>query len=262
MNDRMRGRVAFVTGGGSGIGEAACHALADAGAMVAVVDLRAEAANSVATAIRAAGGAAISLTADVANEATVRAAVEEAVAQFGGLHVVFANAGINGMQTPIEEMTLDEWHATIETNLTGTFLTVKHAIPHLRAAGGGSVVITSSINGTRMFSLPGYACYSTSKAGQVAFAKMAAVELARWNIRVNVILPGGVKTNIQERTYRRNLEPVTYDITMPTQYPPLRGRPADASDAADLVLFLASDASKHITGAEIVIDGAQSLLRG
>ncbi len=262
MREALHGKVALVTGGGSGIGAAACRAFAAAGAAVGVVDLRAEAATTVADEIRAAGGRAIPLTANVSDEAAVAEAVARTVAEYGGLHVVFANAGINGMQTPIEEMTLDEWHATIETNLTGTFLTVKHAIPHLRTAGGGSVVITSSINGSRLFSLPGYACYSTSKAGQVAFAKMAAVELARWDIRVNVILPGGVRTNIQERTYRRNLEPVTYDIKMPDRFPPLRGRPADAEDAADLVLFLASDASKHITGAEIVIDGAHSLLRG
>lgn len=262
MSDALIGKVALVTGGGSGIGAAACHAFAAAGAAVGVVDRRAEAAESVAAAIRSASGRAIALAADVSDEAAIAAAVARAVAEYGGLHVVFANAGINGMQTPIEEMTLDEWHATMETNLTGTFLTVKHAIPHLRAAGGGAVVITSSINGSRLFSLPGYACYSTAKAGQVAFAKMAAVELARWQIRVNVILPGGVRTNIQERTYRRNLAPITYDIRMPDRFPPLRGRPADPEEIADLVLFLASDASAHITGAEIVIDAAHSLLRG
>jgi NAD(P)-dependent dehydrogenase (short-subunit alcohol dehydrogenase family) len=262
MDDRLQGKVALVTGGGSGIGQAACETFARAGASVGVVDVRPDPARAVADGIRVEGGTAIPLTANVADEAAISAAIEETVARFGGLHVVFANAGINGMQTPIEEMALDEWHATIETNLTGTFLTVKHAIPHLRAAGGGSIIITSSINGTRFFSLPGYSCYSTSKAGQVAFAKMAAIELARWDIRVNVILPGGVQTNIQERTYRRNTERVAYDIKMPDRYPPLRGHAAAASEVADLVLFLASGASKHITGAEIVIDGAQSLLRG
>ncbi len=262
MDNRLQTKVAFVTGGGSGIGAAACRAFARAGAAVAVVDVRGEAARAVAEAIGAEGGTAIPFEADVADEGAVAAAIAQTATRLGGLHVIFANAGINGMQTPIAEMTLDEWHATIETNLTGTFLTVKHAIPHLRAGGGGSIIITSSINGTRYFSLPGYACYSSSKAGQVAFAKMAAIELARWDIRVNVILPGGVETNIQERTYRRNTEEVTYDITMPERFPPLRGHAADAADVADLVLFLASDASKHITGAEIVIDGAQSLLRG
>ncbi len=102
-------------------------------------------------------------------------ATEELVGRYGRLDIVIANAGINGMQAPIEELTLDEWNATMETNLTGTFLTVKPSIPHLRAAGGGSIIITASVNGNTNFSLPGYAAYSTSKAGVVAFAKMAAL---------------------------------------------------------------------------------------
>jgi NAD(P)-dependent dehydrogenase (short-subunit alcohol dehydrogenase family) len=262
MAEELRGKVALVTGGGSGIGAGACRAFASAGAAVAVVDLRNEAAEAIAQEIRAAGAEAIAVAANVADEGAVAAAVRETVSRFGGLHVVFANAGINGMQTPIEEMTLEEWHATIETNLTGTFLTVKHAIPHLRAAGGGSVIITASINGNRLFSAPGYSAYSTSKAGQVAFARMAAAELARWGIRVNAILPGGVTTNIRERTYRRNLEPVTYDMKMPERFPPLTGVPATTEDVANLVLFLASDMSRHITGADIVIDAGHTLLRG
>ena len=188
--------------------------------------------------------------------------VARTVTDFGGLHVVFANAGINGMQCPIEEMTLDEWHATLNTNLTGTFLTVKHAIPAIRAARGGSIIVTASINGTRLFGLPGYSAYSTSKAGQVAFTRMAAIELARWGIRVNVILPGAVHTNLGERTYRRNLEPVTYDVRMPETWPPLYGRSASPDEIARLVVFLASDDSSYVTGAEIVVDAAASLLRG
>lgn len=261
MSGELEGKVALVTGGGSGIGEAAARRFAAEGAAVTIVDYRPEPGEAVAAAIRASGGKALAVVADVSNEEQVHRAVSGTVEQFGGLNVAFANAGINGMQTPIEEMTLDEWHQTVETNLTGTFLTVKHAIPLLRAAGGGSVIITASVNGNTIFSLPGYSAYSTSKAGQVAFAKMAAGELARWGIRVNAILPGGVRTNIGERTYRRNLEKVTYDVQFPRPFPPLTGGPARPEEIAELVLFLASERSRTITGGEFLVDAGVSLLR-
>lgn len=166
------------------------------------------------------------------------------------------------MQCPIEEMTLDEWNATITTNLTGTFLTVKHSIPHLRNAGGGSIIITASVNGTHLFSAPGYSCYSTSKGGQAIFGRMAAGELARWDIRVNTVCPGAIRTNIGERTYQRNLDKVRWDIKMPERFPPLYGRSADPSEVADVVLFLASDESKYVTGAQILVDAGFTILRG
>lgn len=247
---------------------------------MAVVDYRLEAAEGVAKEIEGSGGRAIAVKADVRREADMREAVARAVRDLGGvkegeqggLHFVFANAGINGMQCPIEEMTEEEWDATVDTNMKGTFLTIKHAIPHMRAAGGGSVVVTASVNGFTLFSAAGYSAYSTSKAGQVAYAKMAAQELARWDIRVNVICPGAIKTNIGERTYQRNLEKVRWDIRMPRggedehgtvqRFPPLYGRSAEASEVGDLVLFLASDESRYITGAEILIDAGLTLLRG
>src|SRR5215213_6247141 len=259
--DTLANTVALVTGGGSGIGRAACQLFADAGAAVAVVDLRAEAAQAVADEITAGGGHAIALAADVSDEAATAQAVAEAYETLGGLHTVFANAGINGMRAPIDELTLAEWHTTIDTNLTSTFLTVKHAIPHLRAGGGGSIIITASLNGTELFSLPGYTAYSTSKAGQVAFGRMAAFECARWNIRVNVIMPGSIETNIHERTYSRNLDRIPYTITMPPHFPPLHGRRGAPEEVAQLALFLASDASRYITGAVIPVDAAFSLAR-
>lgn len=261
MDTTLTGKVAFVTGGGSGIGAGACRAFAAAGAAVAVVDFRAETARAMAREIVEGGGRALARATDVTDEDAVARAVADTVAAFGGLHVVFANAGINGMQTPIEEMTLDEWNATLGTNLTGTFLTTKHAIPHLRAAGGGSIIVTASVNGTHLFSAPGYSAYSTSKAGQTVFARMAATELARWSIRVNTIMPGAITTNLGERTYRRNLDVVTYDVRLPDRFPPLNGRPGTPEEIADLVLFLASDASRYITGAEILIDAGLTLLR-
>src|SRR3982074_855375 len=137
MDAQLTDKVALVTGGGSGIGEAACHALARAGAAVAVVDVRDQPARAVADHLQAEGGRALAAVADVGDEQQISGAIARTVEAFGGLHVVFANAGINGMQCPIEEMTLDEWAATINTNLTGTFLTVKPRIPQIPAAGGG-----------------------------------------------------------------------------------------------------------------------------
>jgi len=259
--DTLANTVALVTGGGSGIGRAACQLFARAGAAVAVVDLRAEAAQAVAEGITAHGGRALALTADVSDEAAIAQAIAETYETLGGLHTVFANAGINGMRAPIDELTLDEWHTTMNTNLTSTFLTVKHAIPRLRAGGGGSIIITSSLNGTELFSMPGFAAYSTSKAGQIAFGRMAAFECARWNIRVNMIMPGSINTNIMERTYRRNLDRIEYPITMPPHFPPLYGQRGDPDEVAQLALFLASDASRYITGAVIPVDAAFSLAR-
>jgi NAD(P)-dependent dehydrogenase (short-subunit alcohol dehydrogenase family) len=143
------------------------------------------------------------------------------------------------------------------------FLTIKFAVPHLRAAGGGSVIVTSSINGTRVFSNTGATAYSASKAGQVAITKMLALELAKHRIRVNVVCPGGITTEIEESTEKRSLEKAQEPVEFPAGEIPLTdGRKGTSDDVADLMLFLASDASRHITGTEVWIDGGQSLLRG
>jgi NAD(P)-dependent dehydrogenase (short-subunit alcohol dehydrogenase family) len=258
---QLASKVALITGGGSGIGAGTARVFAREGAKVAVVDLRPTAAEQVAAEIRASGGVAEAFPADVADEAQIRTAIERAVEAFGCLNVVFANAGINGMLAPIEELALDEWHQVIETNLTGTFLTVKHAIPHLRAAGGGAIIATASLHGTALFSMAGYAGYGASKAGQIGFVKMAAAELARWKIRVNALVPGGVVTSIGERTDRRNLERITWEITLPEPFPPLTERYATPEEIGEVVLFLASDASRHVTGAAIYSDAGIALYR-
>jgi NAD(P)-dependent dehydrogenase (short-subunit alcohol dehydrogenase family) len=150
----------------------------------------------------------------------------------------------------------------LNINLKGTFLTVKYAVPYLKKQGG-SVIITSSVNGTRIFSNTGATAYSCSKAAQVAFTKMVALELAKDRVRVNVICPGGIETDIGENTEPRDLE----HVKEPVEYPEGKialtdGKPGTPEQVAQLVLFLASDASNHITGTEIWIDGAESLLQG
>lgn len=257
---RLDGKVALVTGAGSGIGRASALALAGAGAAVVVLGHRKEHADDVLAEIERAGGTGMAVGGDVADEAGMAGIVDQVDERFGRLDVVLANAGINGVWAPLDELTVDEWRTTIDTNLTGTFITVKYAAPLLRRQGG-AVVITSSINGTRTFSNTGASAYSSSKAGQVAFAKMVAVELAQDRVRVNVICPGAIETEIDDNTEQRDLD----DVQVPVEYPegqiPLtHGRPGSAQQVADLVLFLASDAAAHITGTEVWIDGGQSLL--
>jgi NAD(P)-dependent dehydrogenase (short-subunit alcohol dehydrogenase family) len=187
--------------------------------------------------------------------------VQQTVDAWGRIDIVFANAGINGVWAPLEELTPEDWDQTLGINLKGTFLTVKYAVPHLKKRGG-SVIVTASVNGTRIFSNTGATAYSSSKAGQVAFTKMVALELAPDKVRVNVICPGAIETNIDESTEKRDLDAVRIPVEYPEGAHPLEDRPGTADQVAQLVLFLASDASSHITGTEIWIDGAESLLRG
>ena len=258
----LEGRVAFVTGAGSGIGRAAAMKLAAAGAKIAALDHTEENVRETVAAIRDRGGAAITLAADVSDSAAMKAAYERVAQEWGRLDVVFANAGINGVWAPIDELQDEEWTKTLTVNLTGTFLTVKYALPLLKQ-NGGSVIVTSSVNGTRIFSNAGASAYSTSKAGQVAFTKMAALELAKHRIRVNVVCPGAIETAIEDSTEKRHIERAQEPIEFPEGAIPLTdGAPGKADQVADLVLFLASDASSHISGTEIWIDGASSLLQG
>ena len=258
---QLDGKVALITGAGSGIGKAAALLLAREGAKVAALDLKVEDAQATVDEIEGAGGTARAVAADVSQPEQVQQAVRQTVDAWGRLDIVFANAGINGVWAPLEELTPEDWDQTLGINLKGTFLTVKYAVPHLKQRGG-SVIITASVNGTRIFSNTGATAYSCSKAGQVAFAKMTALELAGDKVRVNVICPGAIETNIAESTEQRNLDEVRVPVEYPEGSHPLEGQPGTADQVARLVLFLASDDSSHISGTEIWIDGAESLLRG
>lgn len=259
---QLEGRVALVTGAGSGIGRASALMLAREGAKVGVLSRSEEELQTLRAEIEGAGGEALVLTGDVSEPEQVRGAVERVAETWGRLDVVVANAGINGVWAPIEDLEPEEWDRTLAINLKGTFLTIKYAAPYLRRRGG-SVVVVSSVNGTRIFSNTGATAYSCSKAGQVVMTKMLAVELGPSGVRVNAICPGSIETEIGENTEQRNTERVRIPVEYPEGYIPLtKERPGTADQVAQLVLFLASDASSHITGTPVWIDGAQSLLQG
>jgi NAD(P)-dependent dehydrogenase (short-subunit alcohol dehydrogenase family) len=259
---QLKDRVALVTGAGSGIGKAAAIQLAKEGARIGALGRTEDELKETVRAIKRAKGQAIMLKADISQPEEMIQAVEQLADKWGRIDIVFANAGINGVWAPIEELTPKEWDRTLKINLKGTFLTLKYAVPYLKKRGG-SVIITSSVNGTRIFSNTGATAYSCSKAAQVAFTKMMALELAEHRVRVNCICPGAIDTEISESGEERDLAKVREPVEFPEGEIPLTdGKPGTSEQVARLVLFLASDDSNHISGTEIWIDGAQSLLQG
>lgn len=262
LNSSLVNKTALVTGAGSGIGKATAKLLAQAGASVALVGTTLSKLKSVEDDILAAGGSAFSIEADIGCSRDVQPMVSAVIERWGRLDIVHHNAGINGVWAPLEKLQEDEWDETLRVNLKGTYLVLRECIPHLKKRGG-SAIVTSSVNGTRMFSNTGATAYACSKAAQLAMVKMLALEWARDHVRVNAICPGAIDSEIHDETEQRDLESVREPVEFPAGMIPLKeGRNGTAEEVARLVLFLSSDAASHITGTEIYIDGAQSLLQG
>ena len=258
---QLADKVALITGAGSGIGRASALLLAQEGAKIAALGRTESQLKEIVAEIQRNDGEAIPLLADVSQPDQMQRAIQQLVDEWGRIDIVFANAGINGVWASLEELEPEEWDETLNINLKGTFLTVKYAVPYLKKQGG-SIIVDSSVNGTRMFSNIGATAYACSKAGQVAFTKMIALELARYRIRANVICPGSIVTEVGDNFEYRNRARIRPPVRYPEGAIPLTGgRPGTAKQVAQLVLFLASDASSHITGTEIWIDGAQTLLQ-
>ncbi|MGP4802614.1 SDR family oxidoreductase [Agrobacterium cavarae] len=255
-------KVALVTGAGSGIGRASAIALAKNGYVIGALGHTADELEKLFADIEKDGGEALTLVADVADEAAMDEAVTRLAEKYGRLDVVVANAGINGVWAPIDDLKPEEWDKTMTVNLRGTYMTLHKTVPHLKAAGGGSIVIISSINGTRTFTSPGATAYSATKAGQLAMAQQLALELGQYKIRVNAICPGAIETKIDDNTDIRSSDETEIPVEWPEGDIPITGGEAGLSeDVADLVVFLASDKSRHITGTPVWIDGGQGLLR-
>jgi len=255
---QLAGKVAIVTGGASGIGAACAETLARAGAAVLITDIDDRMGGEVVGRIAKAGGKAHYLRHDVRDEATWPGVIAEAETRFGRLDIMVANAGI-GIIVPIAEMTLGDWQKQQAINLDGVFLSIKHSIPAMKKAGGGSIVLMSSVAGLR--GAPGLAAYSATKGGVRLLAKSVALEHAADNIRCNSVHPGIIATPIWDKIPTsasgngRNApidprERAAISVPLP--------RVGEAQDIANGVLFLCSEAGNYITGQELVIDGGMT----
>lgn len=252
---QISGKAAVVTGGASGIGEACAETLAREGASVLITDVDDTLGKGVVDRIAKAGGKTRYLHHDVREDAAWPGVIDEVEKNFGRLDIMVANAGI-GIMSPIETMTLADWQRQQAINLDGVFLSVKHAIPAMRKAGGGSIVLMSSIAGLR--GAPGLAAYSATKGGVRLLAKSVALEHAADNIRCNSVHPGIIATPIWGKIptgaegNRRNA-PIDPRERAAASVP--LTRVGEAQDIANGVLFLCTDAASYMTGQELVIDG-------
>lgn len=246
MSLEFSGKVAIVTGGASGIGEAVAKALAVGGAKVVVADLNADAAKATADAIVRAGGTAAGFAVDVADPKQNEAMVAFAQKTYGALHLAVNNAGIGGAAAPTGEYPIDAWEKVIGVNLNGVFYGMRYEIPAIIASGGGSIVNMASILGSVGFA--NSPAYVAAKHGVVGLTKNAAIEYAKHGVRVNSIGPGFIDTPLLSK----NLTPDV--LTFIAGLHPV-GRLGKSEEVAALTTFLLSDAASFITGSYHLVDG-------
>ena len=249
---RLAGKVALVTGGANGLGEAIATRMAQEGAAIAVVDRDADGGKRVAAALTGSGATAEFHACDVTVEQQVAATVEAVVAGLGRLDVLVNNAGIEGVNKPTHELALAEWEQVMAVNSTAVFLCTKHAVPHLKAAGGGSIINISSIYG--ILGGADVPPYHASKGAVRAMSKNDALYYAPDNIRVNSIHPGFIFTSMVKRFAADNGLSESDARTLLDPVHPLGGT-GEPDDIAWGAVYLASDQAKWVTGSELVIDG-------
>jgi NAD(P)-dependent dehydrogenase (short-subunit alcohol dehydrogenase family) len=257
LGPRLAGKVALITGAGNGQGRAAAKLFAAHGARVVVAELDPAAGERTVAEVRAAGGDALLAQGDVGVESDVQRMVEAAVARFGALHVLYNNAGVLWKDRDRSVVDTEErwWDRVLAINLKGVYFTCKYGVPHLIAAGGGSIIVVGSVSALRGFTLPQDA-YTASKGALISLTKSLAVQYARHRIRANIIHPGIVETPMQapylaDPEKRRAFEAAT----------PL-GRLARPEEIARVALFLASEDASYVTGAELAVDGGYTATGG
>ncbi|MDP9616079.1 SDR family NAD(P)-dependent oxidoreductase [Streptomyces demainii] len=248
MNN-FSGKIGLVTGAGSGIGRATAIELARQGATVTVTDIDEATAAETTEMIRKDGGDALAVTVDIADEDSVRAAVERTVTAYGGLDFAVNNAGMASHHQQLDQMTLDQFERVVRVNLAGTFLCMKYELPALRRRGGGAIVNIASNGG--LYAIPTAPAYVAAKHGIVGLTKVAAVDYAPHGIRVNAVCPGPTLTAGFEKVAAG-----TDMIARQAAITPL-GRLATPEEAAAAAVWLCSDAASYVTGTAMSVDGGR-----
>jgi NAD(P)-dependent dehydrogenase (short-subunit alcohol dehydrogenase family) len=246
---RLEGKVAVITGAASGMGRTTAARFAGEGASVLIADLNGSGGESAVRECKENGGNAVFQLTDVTSEAAIEAAIARAVEEYGKLDIIFNNAGLIGAMGTVEEVSTENWDRTLAILLRSVFFGIKHSIPEMRKAGGGSIISTASVAGLRAGAGP--LPYSVAKAGVIHLTKCAAIELGAEHIRVNCICPGGINTPLVHKLIRGD-EQVTRQVFDNIQPIPRAG---SGEDIAGMALYLASDDSQWVTGTAMVVDG-------
>src|SRR5437899_3424128 len=249
MADRLRGKTAFITGAGAGMGREAAVLFAEEGAKIVVADIDGKAAAETVALVEKKGGQALAVTGDVALEADVQRMIAEGTRKFGALHVLYNNAGVLWKDRDRSVLETDEksWDRVMAINLKSVFWLTKYGIPHLKTAGGGSIIMMGSVSALAGFTRAQDA-YTAAKGAIISLTKSLAIQFARDQIRCNVIHPGIVDTPLQA-PYLTDAIRKEFETGIPL------GRIAQPREIAYVALFLASDESSFMTGAELVVDG-------
>lgn len=249
--DKLKDKVAIITGATSGMGKAAAILFAGEGARVVAADIMSEGSEDLINTIKSAGNEAIFIQADVSSSADVRNMIEAAVDTYGKVDILYNNAGIAGPVINMVDTPEEEWDKVIDINLKGVFLGMKHVIPEMLKRGGGVIINTGSSHG--VVGAPNFSAYAASKSGVINLTKTGALEFARQNIRVNCICPGVTATPMKD--YIKAHFPhvpgsnVDYNASIPMH------RPGNPEEIVKVALFLASDDSSYMTGAAVLVDG-------
>lgn len=244
----LRDKVGIVTGAGSGIGRATALAFAREGARVTVADRDPAGGQETVRLVAEAGGEALFVEVDVADEAAVARMVEATVERFGGLHCASNNAATGAGFQPLADIPLDKWNRALAVSLTGVWLCMKHQIPALLASGGGSLVNIASVSGMRGEAFQ--AAYSAAKGGVLALTRTGAAEYAQRGVRINAVCPGGIETPAIRHYFEA--QPGTEEASIAVHAMRRLGRPEEIADA---VVYLCSDRSSFVTGHGLVVDG-------